>query len=47
MKSIYRIEDASYKTDLVKWVRSDFKTNKDLKDEVCYLFQLMPFFNKK
>lgn len=34
MKNIYKIEDASYRIDLIKWIRSDFKINKNLQDEV-------------
>ena len=34
MKSVYKIDDVSYRTDLLIWIRGDFKLNKELKDEV-------------
>ena len=43
MRNIYKIEDASYKIDLIKWIRSDFKVNKNLQDEVLkyYIFLIV------
>ena len=34
VKSINRIDDISYRTELTNWLRHDFKLNKNLSDEV-------------
>ena len=34
VKSINRIDDMSYRTELTNWLRHDFKLNKNLSDEV-------------
>jgi len=50
IKSVRLIEDEGYKRELTSWVRTDFKFNKELKDEVIfhiltiYLNKLGKFF---
>ena len=34
VKTCFEIEDSVYKKELLMWVRSDFKRNKEIKDQV-------------
>ncbi len=48
IKSVSRIDDDYYKTDMKIWARNDFKANKNMKDEVSirkYHFISNFFFN--
>ena len=44
IKSVKLIEDEGYRRELTNWVRSDFKFNKGIKDEVNYIKKVKLFY---